>query len=199
MAAGDKVGIIDGIHEMQGDNTVFEDLRFPFIGQQIDTSSGRIDYDYQENGIGFQANARYPEEPICMISQLSHAIKLGSALYPHIHWIQEQAAFPNWLMEYRIYNNGDTVPAVWTPAIIASHTYAWVAGALLQLSSFPVIDASALTLLSGFVDVRIYRDSTNASGLFGGADPVAAVVLAKEFDIHIELNTIGSKTETSKF
>jgi hypothetical protein len=48
------------------------------------------------------------------------------------------------------------------------------------------------------LDIKLWRDTTNASGEFTGADPVAAAVLLKELDIHFELDSFGSNEEYVK-
>ena len=174
----------------------YEDMRFPFTGQNIDTSTGRIDYDYTDLGVAFAANARYTEEVVGMICQLSHGRKPGSMLYPHIHWLQNQAAMPNFLMLYRLVANG-AAPGGWTPALLSGNKFIWSAGMLLQISSFAAIDASSLVEVSDFMDIKFYRDTTNASGLFGGADPIGDPVTVKELDVHIITDRVGSKSEYS--
>jgi len=184
--------------EPEYESPQWDDIRFPFTGQQIDTSAGRIDYNYTELGVDFQDNARYPEEVIGMICQLSHGIVIGSDIRPHLHWIQNQNAQPNWLLEYRIYDNGETPPAVWQIAIPTAHRYPWGGVSILQYTTFPEIDGSSLTGLSAFIDFKLYRDTGNVSGLFAGADAYQGDALSKEFDVHILKDTRGSRMEFIK-
>jgi len=178
-------------------DTVWDDLRFPVVGQRLDSASGRIGYNYDELTIEFQNNARYPEEFVGFIVQLPHAIKLTSMLGPHIHWIQNQDKIPNWLISWRVMDTGDTVPAFGNLAIYSDIKIVYAAGAISQLSDFPdinMIDSG----LSRIYDVKIYRDTANASGLFAGADSYTGDASLKEFDIHVQYDTLGSKEEYIK-
>jgi len=174
----------------------WDDLRFPFIGRNIDVASGRIGYDYAELGINFADNSRYAAtEQVSMICQLAHSYKLESPVTPHLHWAQSSADIPNWLFVYRKYLNGAAVPGGWVEAILSSHVHTYTAGTILQLSTFPAIDMSGMTDLSGFIDCKLFRDTLNTSTLFGGADPLTGNALVKEFDIHFQQDTPGGSAQ----
>ena len=122
----------------------YDDLRFPAIGRNVDVSAGRIDYDFTELGIGFANNSRYTEEVIGHIIQMPHAWAEGTAVNPHIHWIQNQEAVPNWMISYRIYNNGETPPVSWTQAIAAAPSLTYTSGSIAQISGFPSISMTGI-------------------------------------------------------
>jgi len=178
--------------------TVWDDEKFPFTGVQLDSPAGRIDYDYAELGAGFQNNAIYPTDLLVAIEQFPHKWKFESQIHPQLHWIQNQNQVPNWLLEYRIYRNGDAIPAVWTQAIAAAGIFPYTAGSILQISPFPLIDMSGIDSVSAIMDIKFYRDTSNVSTLFAGADPYTGTALAKEFDIHIQINSNGSRLEFIK-
>jgi len=180
------------------DSTNYDDLRFPLQGQRLDTSSGRIDYNYDECTVDFALNARYPNEPICFVSQMPHAKAISTKVHPHLHWIQEEANVPNWVMAYRWYSNNDVVPAVWTLAKYSVNTFTYVAGDLAQITTFPDINAPELEGISSILDIKLFRDSANTSTLFAGADPYTVVAKAKEFDLHYQINSVGSGEEYTK-
>jgi len=182
---------------LRDDELAWDDLRFPFIGRNIDTTSGRLGYNYTEVGIFFAANARYAAtEQVSIVVQFPHAWKSESAICPHIHWIQGQNVIPNFLMEYRIYKNGTVPPVTWTKATLQDHAFPYSAGGL-QLSSFADIDMTGIDSVSAIMDIKFFRDTTNGSGLFG-ADPYTGDVLVKELDIHYQVDSLGSFTEYSK-
>jgi len=181
----------------QGPQHRWDDLRFPFTGNRIDVSSGRVDYDYTECTVDFQTNARYPNEPVCMIAQMPHHKLFGSSVQPHLHWIQQSAVFPNWLLAYRWYNNGSTVPGTFTLAAYTTHAFVWSAGNLLQITKFPAIAAPGGEDVSSILDLIIYRDSANTSTLFAGADTYG-IAKAKEFDLHYQIDDRGSRQEYVK-
>lgn len=175
----------------------WDDERFPFTGQRIDVSGGRLDYNYSELGVDFQSNALYPNDVVGMICQMHHAWKQGDNICPHLHWAQNQNAVPNWLLEYRLYDNGEAIPAAWTQ-LTGTELFTYTAGTILQITDFGEIDASSLTGVSAFIDFKLYRDSNNASGQFAGADPYAGDALSKEYDIHYRRDSSGSKEEFAK-
>jgi len=177
----------------------WDDLRFPFIGRNIETASGRINYDWNELGITFQNNSRYHvNEQVSMIVQLPHAWEIGTNLKPHFHWIQSASVNPNWMMEYRSYNNGEIIPASWSQSVSTPvFTYPG-SGSILQISTFPEIDMSAITNVSGFVDVKFFRDVSNGSALFAGPESGPSAETVKEFDMHYKIDSRGSRQEYIK-
>lgn len=190
-AAGDH---IVGGWQIYG-TPAWEDVRFPLIGRNLDTSSGRIDYNYTELGVDFAANSRYAStEQLSFIVQIPHGAETGSNIRPHLHWMQNANNTPNFIIEYRAYELGDTAPA-FTVAKWTENAIAYTSGTIQQNTGFPEIDMSGISILSAIVDIKLYRDSGDDSGLFGGADGYG-VVLAKEFDVHMQFNKRGSIEET---
>jgi len=177
--------------------SAWDDLRSPATGARIDTTTGRLDYNFTECGIEFAENARYPEEPLCIIQQMSHSKKLGTPVSPHIHWVQNSAEEPNWLIAYRVYSYGETVPA-FQLAKFEKTIFAYTGGDLAQITTFPEIECPDDEMLSLELDVILYRDSANTSGLFDGPDTYVGPVLYKEFDIHFEIDGFGSTYEFKK-
>ncbi len=174
----------------------WEDLRFPAIALRIDSSATRYSIDTTDLGVSFAANARHVEEQVNMIAQLPHGWKEGSDLHPHIHWIQTTADLPNWLMQYRVYNS-DTAPGAWTYEVANTPAFTWASGSLSQISSFPPIDMTGMTV-SCIVDIKFWRDVADGSGEFGGAESSPVAVLLKEFDIHYLIDSFGSTAEYTK-
>ncbi len=187
-----------GDNAIEYEDTLWDDMRFPFIGRNIDTTSGRLDYDYAEMGVNFQSNARYAvTEQVSCICQMHHDYKLESQIHPHLHWFQNANNIPNWLLVYRKYRNGDAVPSTWVEAV-STPVVSYTSGTILQISNFPLIDMTGIDTVSGFVDFKLYRDTANASGLFAGADPYSGSALSKEFDIHYQRDMPGSRSEFTK-
>ena len=177
--------------------TRWDDLRFPATAVNLDSAATRYSFDTTDIAISFANNARYTNEQLNFIIQLPHSWQEESAIKPHIHWIQNQAAVPNWLIEYRVYNNGDLLPAFGTFGTLQSHAFTWSSGSLVQISSFPEIDMTGFRA-SCIVDVKLWRDTLNTSAQFAGVDPVATAVLLKEFDSHYQIDSFGSAMEFVK-
>jgi len=174
----------------------WDDLRFPLTGQRLTVSAGRLDYNFTELTVDFSATARYPNEPVCMVAQMPHAKRFGSAVSPHLHWIQTSEDVPNWLMAYRWYNNGAAVPSTFTLAAASYEAFTYTSGDMMQITEFPMIKPPSQENVSSILDIRLYNDSGNASTLFD--DAAAVIGEAKEFDLHYEIDSVGSGTEYVK-
>lgn len=176
---------------------VWDDLKEAAIARSLDTSSGRIDYNYAEATIDYATNARYNvSEQLTFAMQMSHAYKHGTNLRPHVHWIQNQDAVPNWLIEYRVVSNGGAVPATFTQAICSSQVFTYTTGNIMQICKFPEITGVSETSFS--VDVKLFRDVDNDTGLFTGVDLYTGIASIKFFDIHYQIDTLGSRQEYIK-
>lgn len=176
----------------------WRDAKFPLTGQRLDSSSGRIDYNYVDGTVDYQDNARYPEELVIFTDQRNHDWAQGTYIRPHIHWDQNQAGTPNILMEYIMYDNLSQIPTTWTKIVIDQHEGTWTSGKMGQLSYSDLIDASSLANVSAITKWKLYRDTNNTSGLFAGADTYTGNWQVTEFDIHEQVDGSGSTTEFSK-
>lgn len=180
--------------------TRWDERSQPIFAARLDTGSGRIDYNYDELTVDFQDNARYPEEPAPIVLQSTHLWKIGGGVRPHIHWIQNQAAMPNLLVEYRFYNNGGSPGAFSLKALTAANNkFAYPgSGSIQQITNLDLGDIFGSMGLSFTFDCKIYRDSANASLLFSGADSYAGNLSLKYYDIHFEVDDMGSREEFVK-
>lgn len=173
------------------------DSLHPLIGQRLFSAAGRIDYNYDEVAVKFQSNCRYPDDFMCILAQINHDWAVETDITGHMHWIQDSAAVPNWLIRYRWHENGETTPA-WINVALTNSIYTYVAGTILQIHDGMVADATGIITVSNLIDIKIYRDVTNASGLFVGAEGAPADQLAKEFDLHYLVDMSGSRAEYDK-
>jgi hypothetical protein len=177
----------------------WDDLRFPLTGRNIDTTSGRIDYNYFNGGISFQNNARFPNEVVSMIAQMPHAWKEGSAIRPHIHWIQQATNIPNFLLGYRLLKKNTTNALVTdftshTFDVMQGQAYTYTSGNLEQIGSFTEIDMTGYGL-SDIIHFVLFRDTENTSTEFAGADPSSLVEIIREFDIHYQTDLPGGSRQ----
>ena len=182
--------------------TVYDDSKFPLMGQGLDTTSGRMGFNYFNGAAFFANNARYPDEPISMTDQMSHAWKEGTTIYPHIHWKQQSANIPNFLLAYKVIGNGgaDVVETGYTNhtfLTLQSHAFTYTSGILNQISGFGGISMAGETV-SSVVHYALFRDTGNASTEFAGADPSSLTELVTTFDVHYEIDTLGSREEYAK-
>lgn len=161
----------------------WDDLRFPFT-QARRGALAKPDFDYTNVGLLFPQDD--DAEKIYLIAQFPHKYKIGTMLRPHIHWQQTGADFPVWKLDYKIVTNGIAVPSSFTTIQTNTGVFPYDSGNLGQISCFPSI--AGLSGLSDFVLVKMYRDDNVVSG----------DVLAFEFDMHYQIDSIGSGQEYSK-
>jgi len=176
----------------------WKDMKAPFIPALLDSNATNYDFDSSLLGISFHSDARYPNEIVRYIFQVNHDWKIGSDIDFHIHWFQSQAAIPNFLIQYRWYDNGTTSIPSWTNLYTPTQAFTYSSGTLLQISDFGTVSPTSISGVSSFIDVLFYRDTDDDSELFGAVDPVATDVTIKELDIHLQIDSIGSDEEYSK-
>lgn len=205
MTIGQKVaGAVNGNTLFLSNHPQWDDISNPVLISNVDLTTGRLSYDLYNGGLIFATNARYPEEPVVAPIQLKHAQKYGAgaAYHAHVHWLQEQAAIPNFLMAYKLTNYGTTTTketdySNYTLAKWDNHKFTYTSGVLPQITEFVEIDLSGATI-SASLDVVVFRDTANVSTLFAGADPVAAGVTVKFIDGHVMFDSAGSRQEYVK-
>jgi len=184
---------------LRGEATVFEDLKFPANAEALNPAQTKVAYDYDDLGYTFASDADYDNiNAAHHIAQLAHATRVGSPLHPHLHYEQTADNLPNFLIGYRIQPQGSATATAWVLSPITANVFPYVSGSLNQIATFPEIDLSVFTGVSGMLDFKLYRDTGNTSGEFAGADPLATAVLVKEFDAHYEIDTLGSFGQYTK-
>ena len=189
----------DGTMMFNGEATTWDDLRFPLTAAKLDTSAGRIDYNFDDCTVDFQDNAKLTD-PACIVAQFQHKKLLGSAVELHVHWLQNQNKVPNFLIGYRWINLGEAAIAVGSEQYLipTGNLVTYAAGTIHQLTEFGMITKSVADTLSSILQIRIFRDTANTSGLFAGADGYTGTVQVLEFDLHYEIDSAGSREEFIK-
>lgn len=168
--------------------TVFDDLSIPAT-QLKNGATLKPDFDYTNNGLLFPQNDA--TEIVYSVVQMSHAKKLDTDIRPHLHYIQSSSTQPTFKMDYRYYNNGDAIPGSWTTISTADGDkgiFPYTSGSIMQLAEFPHVTPPSPENISANLDVRIYRDDNDVTG----------DVLVKYFDLHYEINALGSRLEYVK-
>ena len=164
---------------------VWDDLRFPASPGRINPATLRPDFDYTKSCFAFDGGGT---ESIYMVGQLPHGYKPGTALYPHLHWAPttNSTGFVHWEMRYKWYNDGETIGA-FTSSLLSATSPA--VPEQLTRSSWAIISKSdaAISSMVMFILSRI-----------GGADTIDTDVNLYEFDLHFQIDTIGSQRELIK-
>lgn len=187
----------DGTLVFYGDSTAFRDEFGPLIGAKLESPSSKIVTNAAEGTITFKDSANLSDY-VSMPVQINHDAKAQSDVYPHIHWWQASANIPNWLIQYRWQQNGAAKVTSWTSVKYASHAFTYSSGTLNQITAFGALSPPASTGVSAVLQLRLLRDTGNASTLFTGADPLTGDVDAMFYDVHIEVDMLGSHEQYAK-
>lgn len=187
----------DGTMKASGNATCFRDELNDLIKSALNNPSSRIVQDFTESALIYKTNATTSDYAISNI-QLNHDWKAGSAINPHIHWWQTENNTPNLMIQYRWQKNGSAKTTAWSSLPWAANAFTWTAGTLNQITGFGSISAPVGYGISDILQIRFMRDSTNASGLFAGADPFTTDVSTTSADVHIEVDMLGSHQEYIK-
>lgn len=191
----------NGQMKAYGDATAFKDLLAP--SENIKVNGVGIVANATEGVINFQTTAVFNANPALadygyFNFQINHDWKAGSVIKPHIHFWQTNAAMPNWLMEYRWQVNGSAKNATWTKLACNTAVFTYTSGTLNQIARTASGITPASYNISDIFQLRIYRDTTNASTVFTGTDVTHGDALVSSIDVHLEIDMLGSATEYSK-
>ena len=170
--------------EMRG-RVAWDDLRFGFT-QTKQGATQKPDFDFTNVGLLFPQNDA--AEVVYMIGQIPHKYKLGTDIYPHIHWQQGEDKAVTWKLAYKWFKNGAAVPADFTTITTATGIFTYTTGNLLQISAWAAIDGSGVDTVSSILLMKLYREDNVYTG----------DVLAFEFDVHYQIDSQGSPLQYEK-
>jgi len=94
-------------------HTFFDDLQYQLIGQNMTSPAARIAYSVNRDYVKFPKTCDWNDDWLTMVIQMSHRWKVGTAIYPHIHWIQTGEKTPNFLVGWLWQVNGATTATTW--------------------------------------------------------------------------------------
>jgi hypothetical protein len=185
----------DGTYKANGDATTFDDLLGDVTSLQV-VGVGVV-ADNSENAINFATSANLSDYVVANY-QVRHRWKAGSNVFPHIHFEQSENNVPNFLIRYRWQRNGQAKTTAWTDYKCDTVAFTYSSGTLNQIAHSGSITPPSGYSLSDIIEFRIFRDNANTSGVFSGADAYTTDVLVTGIDIHIEEDTLGSRSEYAK-
>lgn len=186
----------DGTLTLAGDATVFRDEVTPLAGRTF--LGSRITDNAAEATLDFADNCVSASDYVYFNVQLNHDRKLTSAIEPHLHWLQASSNVPNWLVQYRWQRTGEAKVTSWTDAACTTQVFTYTSGTIHQITDCTDISAPSGDGVSDIVQIRLSRDTGNVSTLFAGADPLTGDASAMSFDLHVEVDALGSSTEYTK-
>jgi len=178
---------------LQGDSTVFDDLMFPAVGINPTGAAGAPTLDNDNGWMSFDANT---QQVVAIQVQLPHRWKEGSTIYPHVHWAKSTADAGNvvWQLEYKWVPINAAMDTTWTVLTVSSPIAATPDTNTARkhlISAFTPVAATGKKI-SDMMIVKLSRLATDA------ADTYTATALLFQFDIHIEIDSLGSNLEFTK-
>lgn len=189
----------DGTMQAHGDATCFRDELQSVTAARLTSPSSDFEQNDAEGSITAKVSARYPTDYVSMNLQLNHDWAKGTVIMPHLHWWQTTGNIPNWLIGYRWQKQGAAKTSSWSNLKWVENAFTWSAGILNQITTFGEITPPVgYGQVSDIVQFRLYRDYTDVSTEFGAGDPVNASQDFVNFDIHIEVDMLGSSEEYIK-
>lgn len=131
------------------------------------------------------------EEQVTFVCQIPHGYKQGSSIYPHVHWVGQDNTEGNvrWKLTYSWANITEAFAAeadIYVDAANSTTTDTH------NMASFSAISGVGKTISSMLI-CSLTRNSSHDNDTFTGK---SAYLL--EFDFHIEMDSVGSNTESKK-
>jgi hypothetical protein len=197
VSGGDYVDIdTSGNMSFVGDATVWDDLRVAASNTRVGATAPTVTAFGPSGGLYSLNFDSAQHDEIYFEIQMPHNWKEGSLIYPHVHWAPVDANAGNvvWELEYAWANSGSAfgAPGNMASAATAAGGTAWVHKVTdLIESGNNYIDGTGKTISSMLV-CRLHRNAGAGSDTYGSD---AAFL---EFDIHYEIDAVGSKTVSSK-
>lgn len=192
-AAGNYV-LIDksGGIRLFGDCSCWDDLVGNLVGRRIESTAGKINYNWTENTITFQSGGSISTSADRIMSNLQypHGAKADGCFYFHVHWEQPDDTGYVFTLQYRIQSNGQIKETDWTTLTATAgtddiFTYPGT-GTFNQITAFDAIDMSD----AGISATLQYR--------FARTDSEIGDIEATFLDVHIEYDMFGSREQYVK-
>jgi len=174
---------------------VYDDLRVSASSVKLGASINQPTWSQlADDGAGSRGVYSYSFSPstdneVFFSVQMPHSYKEGTDLLPHVHWTPDSTNTGTimWKLEYTIANIGSTFGNTATvnmpdtaDGVINKH----------QITTGSTISGSGLGI-SHMLICRLYRDVSDTDTFTGNAGLL-------EFDIHHQINTMGSRRELFK-
>ena len=168
----------------------WEDLRFPASavnppggasGPALNTTNGTYLFDATGTELVFG------------LAQMPHSWAEGSAIKPHVHWMKTTSAAGNvfWQLDYKMCPIGEILDSEFTTLSSSTSSIPDTNTAGKHLvTEFGIIDMTGKTS-SDMIILKLSRIGGNA------ADTYAADAEFLEFDLHYQVDSLGSANEFS--
>jgi len=191
----------DGTMRRIGEATAWKDMVFSLFGAKLNSSSGKVDYDYDNNVIVFSPNGTIGNtaDMVGGNLEINHEFKVGAGIVfkPHIHWLQEVTSNAVldvvFTMRYRLQRNDTIQTTAWTTITAEAGTggddvFDFTGGADGLYNQITKFDDITVTCgISDTFQIQIAR-----------TDITTGNISATFIDFHGEVDSDGSDTEYVK-
>ena len=176
-----------GTITLAGSATVWDDLRVPLTQTKL---GANLKPDFDETNVGYLFPQNDPTEILYTVVQMPHDWKLGSTIFPHVHWVQGMSSSAIFNIDYKWVKLAGSTTGAFTTFAMASTDFAWSSGTTMQQISTNTagLSGSSISTLSSIIALKLYRQDNAYPG----------DALTYEFDIHYEIDSLGSNSEYSK-
>lgn len=196
----------DGTMKMDGAATVFDDIMvYPDAtsrgGSKAPVWGGASGSAFKKNGssqgVFLWMFSSSTEQEVYFTIQIPHGYKVGSTLYPHVHWTTASGTPSGtnvvWGLEYTAIAIAGSFPN--TTSIVSNSIIGLIGTPTGTgqhiITPLPTIPGTNLGI-SSIIICRLYREVSNPNDTF--ANEVGLL----GFDVHYEKDTQGSRTEFTK-
>jgi len=181
--------------ELKLRNTVWRDMIMDIFGSRLNSVSGGVDYDFNENCLTFGSGGDIDTaaDRVGGNQEINHDFKVGNVIfYPHIHWFQGATTKYELTIRYRFQKNFEAKTTSWTTLeLVANDGYDVVAysgsGTINQLTRTKTSIILTDVGISDTIQIQMARTDS-----LGGSMSVYF------FDLHGEIDGIGSRWEIIK-
>lgn len=185
-----------GLLQFYGDARPEVDQLGQIAGSRLESPSSNLTFDAAENAYVFN--------DVCTLAdragqslQLNHGYDVTETVVPHIHWTQTLGTvIPNFLLGYRWQIPGEPVVTTWEYEPFEDQVFLYDgSGGMNQITYFPALQPPETAAASTILQMRLFRDTGNDSGLFASSDNVSGSVYVLAWDVNVRVNAIGSLYE----
>jgi hypothetical protein len=170
---------------LEGTASVWDDLLQPATSGKKGAND-KPDFNYTEMTVDFPQNDT--TEILYFNIQLPHTWKEGSFVFPHVHFLQNQTNVPTFKIDHRWAGLGESF-SNWETYTMSTLVFPYTSGTVHQIVYGNPGISGAGKGLSSMLQIKLYRDDN----VFTGDCSVLS------FDIHIEISSLGSFTEFTKY
>ncbi len=189
---GTTTQTLNGRIVLAGSGLAWDDLRVDANSVKLPSSDPPTWTAYKGSLVlAFSDAAAGHEEGIYFTVQMPHNYLEGSAIYPHVHFVPQDNTGGNarWGLTYTWANLNAAFPAEETINVDAACGTTTDAH---KMGTLTAITGTGKTISSMLI-CRLFRNSSHANDTYNGKS-----VYLLEFDIHYQIDSFGSSSETAK-